>query len=51
MKIVAYRNKRDIDIQFEDGVIVEHRKYSDFKAGAIKNLMLPSVCGVGYLGG
>lgn len=51
MKIIAYRNKRDIDIQFEDGVIVEHRKYSDFKAGAIKNLMFPSVCGVGYLGG
>lgn len=51
MKIIAYRNKRDIDIQFEDGVIVEHRKYSDFKTGAIKNLMFPSVCGVGYLGG
>ena len=51
MKIITYRNKRDIDVQFEDGFIAKHRKYSDFKNGAIKNLMFPSVCGVGYLGG
>ena len=35
MKIIIYRNKRDIDVQFEDGFIAKHRKYSDFKNGAI----------------
>ena len=33
--IIAYRTSHDIDVQFEDGMIVEHRKYSRFQAGAI----------------
>jgi len=37
MTIVVYRNSRDIDIQFEDGTIVEHRNYFKFKKGSIDN--------------
>lgn len=51
MTIVKYNNKNDIDIEFENGFIVKNRHYSDFKNGSIKNLMYPSVLGVGYLGG
>lgn len=51
MKIIVYRNKRDIDVQFDNGYISEHRRYDDFKRGAIKNLKFPSVCGIGYIGG
>lgn len=35
MTIVAYRNSKDLDIQFEDDVIVTHKGYSAFKAGSI----------------
>lgn len=35
MTIVAYRSYRDIDVQFEDGVIREHCDYSSFKRGQI----------------
>lgn len=34
--IIAYRNSNDIDIKFEDGVIVTHKKYANFIAGKIK---------------
>ena len=34
--IIKYRNSNDIDVQFEDGVIAYHRKYSCFKKGEIK---------------
>ena len=37
-KILSYRNADDIDIQFEDGTIVEHAKYLSFQRGHIKNL-------------
>ena len=35
MKIIAYRSSTDVDIQFEDGVIVRNRCYHDFKQGTI----------------
>ena len=35
MTIIAYRNNRDIDIQFEDGTIVENRRYEHFLKGTI----------------
>lgn len=35
MKIVAYRSYNDIDVQFENGTIVMHRRYIDFKDGQI----------------
>ena len=50
MKIVRYGNSMDIDIQFEDGTIVEHRTYFEFKKGSLKNPMTPNVYGVGFIG-
>ena len=38
MTIIAYRRSEDIDIQFEDGTIVEHRRYAEFKRGEISNV-------------
>lgn len=37
MKIIAYRSAMDIDIEFEDGTVVEHRTYACFRNGAIAN--------------
>ena len=37
MKIVKYRSATDIDIQFEDGTVVEHKTYSAFKKGEVIN--------------
>lgn len=36
-KIIAYRKSNDIDIQFDDGTVVQHRSYSDFVKAAISN--------------
>lgn len=36
-KIIEYRNCFDIDIQFDDGTIVEHKIYNNFKRGLIRN--------------
>lgn len=33
--IIIYRNSHDIDVEFEDGTIVQHKKYSRFKDGSI----------------
>ena len=35
MKVIAYRNRDDIDVEFDGGVIAEHRSYSHFKIGRI----------------
>lgn len=37
IKIITYRNANDLDIQFEDGVIVKHKTYRLFKKGHIKH--------------
>ena len=50
MTIVRYGNCDDIDIQFDDGTIVEHRRYYDFEIGRVKNPMTPSLFGVGFIG-
>lgn len=50
MLIVRYGGRNDIDIQFDDGTIVEHRNYGNFLKGQIKNPMTPSVCGIGCMG-
>ena len=50
MRIIRYGNRRDIDVLFEDGTIVEHKQYNDFKNANIKNPMFPIVCEVGYFG-
>ena len=33
--IIRYKNNKDIDIRFEDGTTMEHRKYEEFKNGII----------------
>lgn len=35
MTIIAYRNSKDIDIQFQDGQIVHHKQYGTFSRGEI----------------
>ena len=35
MTIIDYRNNNDIDVQFEDGTIVEHKQYDNFLKGSI----------------
>ena len=40
MKIIAYRNNQDIDIQFEDGTVVKNRLYGAFKKGEILHPMI-----------
>ena len=50
MTIVRYGGWDDIDVQFNDGTIVEHRAYCAFKTGQIKNPMTPTVYGTGYFG-
>ncbi|WP_291632131.1 hypothetical protein, partial [Clostridium sp.] len=37
MTIISYKKYSDIDVQFEDGTIVEHMNCSNFKTGRIKN--------------
>lgn len=51
MKIIAYKNADDIDVQFEDGIIIKNRNYSNFKKGNIlhPHLIIESgVCNVFY---
>ena len=52
MKIIAYRNNNDIDIQFQDEFyyIKEHQTYSNFSTGSVKNPYDRTVFGVGYVG-
>lgn len=33
--IIAWRNKNDIDVAFEDGIIVSHKRYNNVKRGSI----------------
>ena len=42
MTIVRYGGNADIDVRFDDGTIVEHKQYNDFKKGKIKNPYFPS---------
>ena len=50
MTIIAYRNSNDIDVQFDNGFIVEHTQYQLFERGTITDPFYPSFYGVGYLG-
>ena len=50
MKVIKYNNYSDIDVQFEDGLIIKNRNYNDFKKGSIKNLFYPQVYEVGFIG-
>lgn len=50
MTVIAYRTDNDIDVQFENGFIVDHTQYQLFERGTIVDPFFPSVCGVGYMG-
>lgn len=52
MKIIAARNKADIDVQFldEQGYIWEHNMYRNFIKGELKNPYDKMIFGIGYIG-
>lgn len=50
MKIVQYKNCRNIDVLFKNGFVAKNVDYKSFKNGQIRNLLRKSVCDVGYLG-
>lgn len=50
MTIIKYNNCHDIDVEFDDGTIVENVEYSNFVRDTIKNPYRPNVYGVGYIG-
>lgn len=52
MKIIAYRNNNDIDVEFLDDFhyVKEHQTYSNFNRGVIKNPYDKTLCGIGYIG-
>lgn len=37
MTIIAYRNNKDIDVEFDDGTKVFHVRYDSFQKGKVKN--------------
>lgn len=50
LKILKYLNYHNIDVIFEDGVVLKNVEYSQILKKTLKNLNTPSVCKVGYLG-
>lgn len=52
MRVVHYKSKSDMDVQFMDDFqyIKKHTTYQNFKNGSIKNPYDRIICGVGYLG-
>lgn len=50
MTIINYRSANDIDVQFENGFIVEHTQYQLFERGSVSDPFFPTFYGVGYMG-
>lgn len=50
MTIIEYRNAKDMDVLFENGYIAKHVQYDKFKHGKVRNLIYPTVYGVGFVG-
>ena len=50
MIIIAYRSCKDIDVRFEDGVVVTNKSYIHFKSGVIKNPYRDALLRVGEEG-
>ena len=44
MEIIGVNNFKDITIRFEDGTIVEHKVYSDFKSGMVGLQICNNIC-------
>ena len=50
MTIINYRSANDIDVQFEDGFIVDRTQYQLFERGTISDPFFPNFYGIGYMG-
>lgn len=50
MKIIKYENCENIDVQFENGYISKNNTYVNFKRGNIKNILIPNIYNVGFIG-
>jgi len=50
MTIVKYIDPKHIEVKFDSGYITE-TSYAHFVEGSVKDLLEPTVCGVGYVGG
>lgn len=50
MVIIAYRNRRDIDVEFSDGYVAHNVRYANFLEGSITSDLYPKYLGVGYFG-
>lgn len=51
MKIIEYRNNRDVTVQFDDNPEqIVHTRYDTFKDGRTKNPFIPTLFGVGIVG-
>lgn len=51
MTIISYRSYQYIDVKFDNGYIAKDVQYMSFRNLQIRNLLKPSVHGIGYLGG
>ncbi|MDU6995940.1 MAG: hypothetical protein E6356_13855 [Terrisporobacter othiniensis] len=50
MTIIEYRGCKDIDVKFEDGHILKHKSYGEFKNGGIQNPYFKTQFNKGYIG-
>ena len=50
LRIKHYKGKYDVDVVFIDTGFVRNAESSAIRNGSVKDLMKPSVCGVGYFG-
>lgn len=50
MTIIKYNNYHDVDVMFQTGYVANSVDYDSFKDGTIKDLLFPSVFGIGYFG-
>lgn len=50
MEIIEYNNAKDINVEFEDGIVIEHCRLSHFYDGNIKNKNFPFLYNRGFLG-
>lgn len=50
MKVVGYRNNKDIDVLFNDGTLVKKCYYYAFLNGEIKNNNTPIIYNIGFVG-
>lgn len=50
MTIIEYNNARDLTVKFDTGYVAEHKYYSAFLNGSIRDVYFPIVKGVGFIG-